>query len=103
LPESLDNHSIKKAINVLEVMNFNTEERDLYEDHLKWLRIEANTLKKAEEKGKEIGEAIGIIKGKAEGKLEIAKNLITKGFDEKSIFEITGLTIQEVKKHFPDH
>jgi predicted transposase/invertase (TIGR01784 family) len=60
-------------------------------------------LKKAEEKGKEIGEAIGIEKGKIEGKLEIAKNLISKGFDEKSILEITGLTIGEVKKYFPDN
>ena len=115
LPEPLDNSSLKKAINVLEVMNFNTEERDLYEDHLKWLRIEANTLKKAEAKGKELGKAEGIeigeargvekgkIEGKIEGKLEIAKNLISKGFDEKSILEITGLTIAEVKKYFPDN
>jgi predicted transposase/invertase (TIGR01784 family) len=107
LPEPLDNSSLKKAINVLEVMNFNTEERDLYEDHLKWLRIEANTLKKAEAKGEErgieIGEARGVEKGKIEGKLEIAKNLIFKGFDEKSILEITGLTIAEVKKYFPDN
>jgi len=108
LPEPLDNTSLKKAINVLEVMNFNTEERDLYEDHLKWLRIEANTLKKAEEKGKEIGKAEGLaegvekgkIEGKIEGKLEIAKNMISKGFDEKSILEITGLPVQEVKKYF---
>lgn len=111
LPKPLDNISLKKAINVLEVMNFNQEERDLYEDHLKWLRIEANTLKKAEAKAKEIGkaegieigEARGVEKGKIEGKLEIAKNLISKGFDEKSILEITGLTIAEVKKYFPDN
>lgn len=31
-------------------------EREAYEDHLKWLRIEANTLKKAEEKGREEGK-----------------------------------------------
>jgi predicted transposase/invertase (TIGR01784 family) len=103
LPEPLDNISLKKAINVLEVMNFNTEERDLYEDHLKWLRIEANTLKKAREIGLTEGEARGVEKGKIEGKLEIAKNLISKGFDEKSIFEITGLTIQEIKKYFPNN
>ena len=48
LPKELDNDSLKKALTVLNVMNFNDEERELYEDHLKWLRIEANTLKKAE-------------------------------------------------------
>lgn len=35
---------------VLEVMNFNEEERNTYEDRLKWLMIEANILKKAEVK-----------------------------------------------------
>lgn len=32
-------------------MNFTDDEREAYEDHLKWLRIESNSLKKAEEKG----------------------------------------------------
>jgi predicted transposase/invertase (TIGR01784 family) len=40
-------------------------------------------------------------KGKVEGKLEIARNLIAKGFDEKTILELTGLTAKEVKKYFP--
>ncbi len=92
LPEALDNQDLKKAINVLEVMNFTTEERDAYEDHLKWLRIEANTLKKAEARGK--------AEGRVETKVEVAKNMIVRGFDEKSIFEITGLTAEEVKKYF---
>jgi hypothetical protein len=30
-------------------MNFNPEEREFYEDHLKWLRIETNILKKTRE------------------------------------------------------
>jgi hypothetical protein len=29
--------------------------------------------------------------------------MISKGFDEKSVLEITGLTAQEVKKYFPDN
>ena len=47
LPKELDNDTLKKALHVLDVLNFSEEERELYEDHLKWLRIEANTLKKA--------------------------------------------------------
>lgn len=46
----MDNKVLKKALTVLEVMNFNEEERNTYEDRLKWLMIEANTLKKAEVK-----------------------------------------------------
>ncbi len=50
MPKKLDNKVLKKALTVLEVMNFNEEERNAYEDRLKWLMIEANTLKKAEMK-----------------------------------------------------
>lgn len=96
LPPTLNDASLKKAINVLDVMNFSEEEREAYEDHLKWLRIETNTLKKAEAKGR----ATGLAEGEAKGKLKIAKEMIAKGFDEKTIFELTGLTAQEIKKHF---
>ena len=41
-----------------------------------------------------------LAKGAAKGKLEIAKNLIAKGFDEKTILELTGLSVQEIKKYF---
>lgn len=50
-PQELNNAKLKKAIDVLEVMNFSVQERDAYEDHLKWLRIEANTIKNYEERG----------------------------------------------------
>ena len=67
LPKELDNDTLKKALHVLDVLNFSEEERELYEDHLKWLRIEANTLKKTAEKalaeGISIGEARGIENG----------------------------------------
>lgn len=48
LPLALDNPALKKALNVLDVMSFGEEEREAYEGHLKWLRIEASTLKKYE-------------------------------------------------------
>src|SRR3990167_9313378 len=66
LPAKMNNPALKKALGVLEVMNFGEEERMAYEDRLKWLMIEANTLEKYEAKGFEAGEA----KGRAEGKTE---------------------------------
>ena len=48
LPKELNDNNLKKALEVLNVMNFSSEERELYDDHLKWLMIEANTLKKAD-------------------------------------------------------
>lgn len=90
LPKGLDDNNLKKALTVLDVMNFSSLERDAYEDHLKWLRIEANTLKKAEAKGVE--------KGRAEGKKEIAKLMLSDGDSPIKISRITGLNISEIKE-----
>jgi predicted transposase/invertase (TIGR01784 family) len=100
LPENLNDIYLKKAIKVLDVMNFSSEERGAYENHLKWLKIEVNTLKKAESIAKAEGKIEGKAEGKLEGKIEIAQNLIAKGFDENTIFELTGFTKQEIKKYF---
>jgi predicted transposase/invertase (TIGR01784 family) len=82
LPKELNSPSLKKAINVLNVMNFTTEEREAYEDHLKWLRIEANTLKKTESK------AIN----------KIAINMLKKNTDVKFISSVTELSLEEILK-----
>ena len=49
----------------------------------------------------EKGKAEGLAEGEIKGKLEIAKNLIAKGFDDKTILELTGFTAEEIKKYFP--
>ena len=94
LPTSLEDNDLKKALTVLDVMNFSSTERDAYEDHLKWLRIEANTLKKAEAKGIAIGEA----KGKLEEKTEIAKAMLLDKDSAEKISRITGLAFEEIEK-----
>ena len=86
LPKKLNSPDLKKAINVLNVMNFTDEEREAYEDHLKWLRIEANTLKKAEEKG---------ANSKA---LEIVHRMLQENTDIKFISSVTGLSTDEILK-----
>lgn len=67
LPKNLENTGLKKALTVLGVMNFTEAEREEYEDHLKWLRIQTNTVKKYEQKGMEKGLQEGIEKGREEG------------------------------------
>lgn len=98
LPQPLNNQDLKKAITVLNVMNFTEEERQAYEEHLKWLRIEMNTLKKAEAKGRAEGLAEGLAEGEKKRNLEIARNLLSKGLDIKLISETTGLSEKEIKK-----
>lgn len=108
LPKELDDPALKKALNVLEVMNFSDEEREAYEDRLKWLRIETNTLKKYEQKGvekgieqgREEGEKIGIEKGEAKRNREIAlKMLSQQKCDEEimGLLELTPATLSKLK------
>ena len=100
LPKVLDNPRLKKALTVLEVMNFTTVEREAYEEHLKWFRIEANTLKKAEAKGEARGRAEGKIEGieigEAKRNIEIAKEMLLEGEPIEKIIKFSKLTKEEV-------
>jgi predicted transposase/invertase (TIGR01784 family) len=117
LPVELNDPALKKALSVLEVMNFGEDERQAYEEHLKWLRVEANTLRKYEAKGFaegiEEGKAQGIEEGKAQGKAEgieegerkkaiaiasIAKNMLSKGMNLETVSSITGLSREEISQ-----
>lgn len=106
LPKKLKNEELKKALTVLEVMNFNADEKEAYDGHLKWLMIEANTLNKYEQKGLEKGRKEGLKEGLREGlkegkgteKKEIAAKLILEGSDPKLIAKVTGLTVSEIEK-----
>jgi len=94
LPKELDNDKLKKALKVLDVLNFSEEERELYEDHLKWLRIEANTLKKTTEKA--LAEGISI--GEARSIEKTALNMLKQKIDDKLISSVTGLNLEEITK-----
>ncbi len=87
LPKELDNSNLKKALTVLDVMNFSESEREAYEDHLKWLRVETNTLKKYEQKGREEGIEIG----EARRNTIIAENLLSIGLSVEDIVKVTNL------------
>ena len=89
LAKKLGSPELEKAMHVLEVMNFTEEEREAYEDHLKWLRIETNSLKKAEDKGRE--------EGRKEEKHQIALKMLKRNRPLEEISEDTGLSIEEIK------
>ncbi|MCT4696812.1 Rpn family recombination-promoting nuclease/putative transposase [Candidatus Cardinium sp. TP] len=94
LPGPLANHSLKKALHVLETLNFTEEESMAYEDRLKWLRIKAGTIEKARNEGIQIGEE----KGKLEGKIEIVKAMIGKGYPIDDIVLLTGLSSAHIQE-----
>ncbi len=45
------------------------------------------------------GEQKGVLKGKLEGKLETARRMKERGMDLRTISEVTGLSVDELKKH----
>lgn len=90
LPKELDNENLKKALTILDIMNFNEEEREFYEDHLKWMMIEANTLKKTEAKARE--------EGREEGKAELIQIMLNNGNSVDDIAKVTGLSVEEIMK-----
>ena len=99
LPSELDSPALKKALNVLDVMNFEADEREIYEGHLKWLSMEASALKKAEERGRAEGEARqseGRVEGEVKKAHNIARTMLQKGMDIHIISEMTGLSVEEI-------
>jgi predicted transposase/invertase (TIGR01784 family) len=90
LPKELDSPNLKKAIHVLNVMNFTAEEREAYENHLKWLRIETNTLKKAKEDGRK--------EGREEGIKKTAINMLKQKLANSLISSVTGLSNDQILK-----
>ncbi len=110
LTGALDDQHLKKALDVLDVMSLNRHEREEYEEHLKWLRIETNTLKKAEDKGiaqgiaqgMAQGIAQGMAQGMAQGKTELLKRMHAKNMSLEEMAQLADMSISEIKEllHF---
>lgn len=110
LPREFNDNNLKKAINVLSLMNLTPEEKEAYENNLKWLLIKINTLKKYEQKGREEGREEGIKEGREKGiqilaargeanvKIEIAKKMLSENHPISDIFDLTGLSPEEISE-----
>jgi len=94
-PASIKDEQVLRAYEAIEKFNWSETQYDAY--------FKAKLILEAEEEQMADSYSKGEAKGKLEGRLEIAKNMIAKGFDEKSILEITGFAMEEVKKYFPDN
>lgn len=85
LPQHLDDTALKKALDVLEEMNFSHTEREAYETHLKWLRMEASAVQAAEEKAEVRAMEKAAIK------------MLEQQIDLKIIVLTTGLSIERIQ------
>ena len=93
-----------------EIARFSPEEREAYEDSLKYYRDLKNVVDTARDEGKEEGRVEGRVEGKVEGKeegkeegreernMEIAKTMKAEGFSSEQITRLTGLSIEEIEK-----
>jgi len=97
LPPEINKPELKKALGILEHINFTEDERNAYEDRLKWLRTEMSTLKKRFNDGKAEGLAKGKVEGLAEGKIEMVKKMLTKKIPIDIIIEISGMEKNDIQ------
>lgn len=96
---------ISKALEELKVTSFTDTELRTYDKFWDTVRTEKTLLKDRYEEGMEEAEAKGLAKGLAQGEAkgsyqkaqEIAKKMLSKGLDDTTIMEMTGLSQEEIK------
>ena len=105
LPNQLNKPEIRKALQVMKDMTLSETEREQYQSHLDFLRIEIGAFEARYRKGLEEGKAQGKAEGKAEGlsegkmksKIEIAKNMLLLNLPLSIITATTELTEKEIQ------
>ena len=81
-----------------EIAKFSREEKEAYEESLKYYRDLNNVVNTSREEGREEGRAEGREKGRKERNLEIAKELKRNGVATEIIIQSTGLTKKEIEE-----
>ena len=99
-PELLADPDIAKAIELLEIINYDDIEQELYDRYWDAVSVEATWKsigeRDGEKKGIEIGMQQGIKKGENDTKIQLARNMLAKSLDPALVAEITGLTIEKI-------
>jgi predicted transposase/invertase (TIGR01784 family) len=106
IPEQLQEKAFLKIFQLAEIAKYKPKERQNYEQSLKEYRDLENSLELKYEKGKKEGRKEGRREGRREGrkegriesKTEIALNAIKKGFDDQTIADLTGLSVEAIQK-----
>ncbi len=98
-PEVVDmsNKEIQKAKKVLEEISQDKHEQYLAELREKYILDQKAIESAGYDKGLKAGIEQGIEQGSKQTNLEIAKKMIAKNIDLKTICEITGLSMEDLK------
>jgi predicted transposase/invertase (TIGR01784 family) len=89
-PELLDDPEVAKAIELLEVINYDEAEQEIYDRYWDAVSVEATW--------KSIGWRDGEKAGAEKEKRQLARNMLTKGLESALVADITGLTLEEIQK-----
>jgi len=116
IKETFRAKNIKKAQEKLDVLKMNEKDRLSYENYLENLSYQKSVFDTARFEGKMEGKLEGRIEGREEGMqegekkgreegkkkalIETALKMIEKQYDIKDIADLTGLSIEEIKKLF---
>ena len=93
-PRALQERIFTRLFEAAEIAKFTPQEREAYEESLKYYRDLKNVVDTSREEGREEG----LEQGKNIERINIAKSLRDKGMSKKEVSEITGLSIEEIEK-----
>ncbi len=96
-PELFADPDIAKAIELLEVINYNEAEEYLYDKYWDAVSVEATWKGIGRREGEKVGLEQGIQQGETNAKRQLALKMLAKNFDPNLVAEITGLTEEAVK------
>ena len=97
--ELLADPDIAKAIELLEIINYNEIEQELYDRYWDAVSVEATWKSIGERDGEKKGIDLGIKQGREEERHQLARNMLAKDLDPALVAEITGLTIEKIKNY----
>lgn len=89
-PKKLQERIFKKLFDAAEIAKFAPEERDAYENSLKYYRDLKNVIDTARDEGRE--------EGRGARNVELAKMMKKEGYSDKEISKLTGLSIELIQK-----
>ena len=93
-PELLADPEVAKAIELLEIINYNDAEQELYDRYWDAVSVEATWISI----GQREGEKIGIRQGEANTKRLLVQNMLANGLEPSMVAKIAELTEEEVRK-----
>jgi predicted transposase/invertase (TIGR01784 family) len=87
----------KRILDIARISNFTSEELMDYESDMKHYSDHMNALAYAKKKGLLQGEARGVSIGREEGKSEVARNMLAKGYSVAEVIGITNLSREQIR------